>query len=69
MNKLHSALILVNVIIGGFMSFDWTTLGLDPGVATKVAGVVLLVANLTKLGLNATGNGATGIVSAPPADK
>lgn len=61
MNKLHSVFLLFNIIIGAMMTFDWTQIGLAPHTAQVVAGVVLLGANMTKLALNATGNGATGV--------
>lgn len=61
MNKLHSLLILFNILVGSVLTFDWTTVGLAPHTASVIGGLLLMAANALKLGLNATGNGATGV--------
>jgi hypothetical protein len=69
-NMIHNILNLIGLVIGALIAFDWTTLGLDAGTAATVAGAVLLVDKVIKLGLNVTRDGVTGLFKQqPPVEK
>lgn len=65
-NLAHNLLNFAGLIIGAFITFDWVTIGLDPVMAAKVAGGVLLADKVIKLGINITRDGVTGLVKNQP---
>ena len=65
-NAFHNILNLIGLIIGALIAFDWTSLGLDPVTAAKVAGGVLLADKVIKLALNVSRDGVDGLFARQP---
>lgn len=62
LNIFHSVLLLVNVLLGSVVAFDWTQFGLASGTANQIAGGVVILSSIVTALLNKTGNNATGLV-------
>lgn len=65
-NAFHNILNLIGLVIGALIAFDWTSLGLDPITAAKVAGGVLLADKIIKLVLNVSRDGLNGLFARQP---
>jgi len=62
----HNFLNIVGLIIGAFITFDWTSLGFTAEQAALFAGWVLIGDKVIKLGMNITRDGLTGLVAPQP---
>lgn len=70
MNTIHNILNIVGLIIGAFITFDWTSLGFTAEQAALFAGWVLIGDKVIKLGMNITRDGLTGLIGyQPPVEK
>lgn len=65
-NLIHNILNVLGVVVASLIAFDWTTFGFDPAVAAQIAGGVLLLQNVIKLGINVTRDGLGGLVKDQP---
>lgn len=69
-NAFHNILNIIGLIVGALITYDWTVLGLAPSHAATVAGGLLLVDKIIKLGINITRDGATNLFhKQPPVNK
>ena len=69
-NAFHNILNVIGLIIGAFITFDWTSLGFTAEQAALFAGWVLIGDKVIKLGMNITRDGLTGLVKPqPPVEK
>jgi hypothetical protein len=65
-NALHNLLNLIGLIIGGLLTFDWTSLGFTAEQAVLFAGWVLLADKVIKFAINITRDGITGLWKPQP---
>lgn len=69
-NAVHNVLNLIGLIVGAFIFFDWTSLGVSPETATVIAGGFLLADKVIKFAINITRDGITGLwAPQPPVEK
>lgn len=64
-NQIHTAMNLLNVLIGSLLTFNWAAFGLSDHTVTLVMGVLLMLGNLMKVAMTATGNGSNALVADP----
>jgi hypothetical protein len=65
-NLFHNLLNFASLIIGSLVTYDWTTLGVNPATAAQIAGGVLAANSVIKLGVNISRDGLTGLVAPQP---
>lgn len=61
-NLVHTILLVLSTLLGAFLQFDWTAVGVDASTAGHIAGALVMASSVIKMLLNGTGNGATGLV-------
>lgn len=65
-NMIHNILNVLFGIIGVLLATDFTTFGVDPEAAVRIAGSLMIAQNIIKVGMNITRDGITGLVKKQP---
>ncbi len=69
-NMVHNILNLIGLIIGGLLTFDFTSLGFSADQAALFAGWVLIADKTIKFAMNIFRDGVTGLIKVqPPVEK
>jgi len=61
-NLFHTILLVLSTIVGAFLQFDWTSLGVSESQAAQIAGIVVMISSIVKILLTGIGSGQTALV-------